>query len=98
MVVSPDRGTYHPGQLVRISVSVPGRLANNLSGIATIRAFSAEARESERVADASDRYRSANRNAIRLSSAFVPVIRLAILVGFTLTLVLPGSAGTAPLT
>jgi ATP-binding cassette subfamily B protein len=67
-------------------------LANNLSGIATIRAFSAEARESERVSDASDRYRSANRNAIKLSSAFVPVIRLAILVGFTLTLVYGGRA------
>ena len=67
-------------------------LANNLSGIATIRAFSAEARESERVAEASDRYRIANKQAIRLSSAFVPVIRLAILVGFTLTLVYGGRA------
>jgi ATP-binding cassette subfamily B protein len=67
-------------------------LANNLSGIATIRAFSAEGRESERVADVSDRYRLANKDAIRVSSAFVPVIRLAILVGFTLTLIYGGRA------
>jgi ATP-binding cassette, subfamily B, bacterial len=67
-------------------------LANNLSGIATIRAFSAERRESERVADVSDQYRLANKAAIRVSSAFVPVIRLAILVGFTLTLVYGGRA------
>ena len=67
-------------------------LANNLSGIATIRAFSAEGREAERVAGASTRYRVANRDAIRVSSAFVPVIRLAILVGFTLTLIYGGRA------
>jgi len=67
-------------------------LANNLSGITTVRAFSAEEHESERVAEASNRYRFANRDAIRLSSAFVPIIRLAILAGFTLTLILGGRA------
>jgi ATP-binding cassette subfamily B protein len=70
-------------------------LANNLSGITTVRAFSAEERESERVSDASNRYRYANRDAIRLSSAFVPIIRLAILAGFTLTLILGGRATLA---
>jgi ATP-binding cassette subfamily B protein len=80
-------------QRVRESAGDLGALlANNLSGIATIRAFSAEERESERVEDMSDRYRVANRNAIRLSSAFVPIIRLAILCGFTLTLILGGRA------
>lgn len=80
-------------QKVRESAGDLGALlANNLSGIATIRAFSAEERESERVEGMSDRYRVANRNAIRLSSAFVPIIRLAILCGFTLTLILGGRA------
>jgi ATP-binding cassette subfamily B protein len=65
-------------------------LANNLSGIATIRAFTAEDREIERVEGASHDYRLANREAIRLSSAFVPVIRLAILAAFTLTLLIGG--------
>ncbi len=67
-------------------------LASNLSGIVTIRAFSAEGRESDRVDEASNRYRYANREAIRLSSAFVPIIRLAILTGFTLTLIFGGRA------
>jgi ATP-binding cassette, subfamily B, bacterial len=67
-------------------------LANNVSGIATIRAFTAEARESERVAAASGVYREANREAIRLSSAFIPLIRLAILAAFTLTLLIGGRA------
>jgi ATP-binding cassette, subfamily B, bacterial len=67
-------------------------LANNVSGIATIRAFTAEQRESERVAAASGEYREANREAIRLSSAFIPLIRLAILAAFTLTLLIGGRA------
>jgi ATP-binding cassette subfamily B protein len=67
-------------------------LANNLSGIATIRAFSAERREEQRVEEASQAYRASNREAIRYSSAFVPVIRLAILAGFTVTLLWGGRA------
>ena len=61
-------------------------LANNLSGIATIRSFTAEEREVERVAAASTAYREANRGAIKLSSAFIPLIRMAILAAFTVTL------------
>jgi ATP-binding cassette, subfamily B, bacterial len=67
-------------------------LANNVSGIATIRSFTAEARETERVDAASGVYREANRRAIRLSSAFVPLIRMAILAAFTVTLIVGGRA------
>ena len=67
-----------------------GTLANNLGGIATIKAFTAEGRETARVAAESDAYRRANAEAIRLSSAFVPLIRVAILVGFTMTLLVGG--------
>jgi ATP-binding cassette, subfamily B, bacterial len=67
-------------------------LANNVSGIATIRSFTAEDRESARVGDASEAYREANRQAIRLSSAFIPLIRMAILCAFTLTLIIGGRA------
>jgi len=71
---------------------VAGVLANNLAGLATIKAFTAEDREVERIAAASHAYREANRDAIRVSSAFVPLIRLAILAGFTTTLVVGGKA------
>lgn len=67
-------------------------LAGNLGGITTIKAFTAEDREAERVATVSDAYRVANREAIRVSSAFVPLIRMAILAGFTCTLLLGGRA------
>lgn len=67
-------------------------LANNLGGIATIKAFTAEEREIDRIGAESDAYRLANREAIRFSSAFVPLIRIAILIGFTCTLLVGGRA------
>lgn len=67
-------------------------LTNNLSGIATIKAFTAEEREAERVSVDSRAYGDANRDAIRYSSAFVPLIRMAILAGFTMTLLVGGRA------
>ena len=70
--------------------NINSRLANNLGGIATIKSFTAEDIETDRIGRASDDYRSANRHAIRLSSAFSPLIRMAIVIGFTATLVLGG--------
>lgn len=65
-------------------------LENDLSGMSTIQSFTAEDRELVRVESLSNQYRDANRRAIRLSAAFVPLIRMAILVGFTATLLLGG--------
>src|SRR3546814_13355424 len=70
-------------------------LTNNLSGIATIKAFDAESREVERVATASREYSNANQEAIRYPSAFWPPIPLAIPAGFPLTLVRWGPNGQA---
>jgi ATP-binding cassette subfamily B protein len=65
-------------------------LENDLSGMSTVQSFTAEQHELERVRTLSDAYREANREAIRLSAAFTPLIRMAILVGFTATLLLGG--------
>jgi len=65
-------------------------LENDLSGMSTIQSFTAEERELKRVEDLSNEYRNANKKAIRLSVAFVPMIRMAILCGFTATLLLGG--------
>ena len=70
--------------------SINSLLENDLSGMTTIQSFTAEKRESERVEELSESYRAANKKAIRLSSAFVPLIRMAILCGFTATLILGG--------
>ena len=69
-----------------------GALSANLAGIATIKAFTAERRERERIAGVSEAYRRANLRAIRSSAAFVPLVRMAILTGFTCTLLFGGWA------
>jgi ATP-binding cassette, subfamily B, bacterial len=66
------------------------RLVNNLGGITTIKAYTAERFETEQVRRDSERYRESNRSAIRVSAAFVPLIRMIILVGFTVTLLYGG--------
>ncbi len=65
-------------------------LNNNLQGITTIKSFTAEDRESDRVNLASQSYRNANRDAIRLSASFVPLIRMAILFAFTANMLVGG--------
>ncbi|MCC5604892.1 ABC transporter ATP-binding protein [Nostoc favosum] len=69
---------------------ISDRLANNISGIATIKSFTAEAYESDRVYQESESYRRSNKRAIALSVAFEPVLRFLILFGFVLTLYLGG--------
>ena len=65
-------------------------LENDLSGMSTIQSFTSEDIEVARVEALSEAYRQANRKAIRLSAAFTPLIRMAILCGFTATLLLGG--------
>jgi ATP-binding cassette subfamily B protein len=66
------------------------RLANNLGGITTIKAYTAELYETGQVERESAAYREANRRAIQVSAAFVPLIRIVILFGFTATLLYGG--------
>lgn len=70
--------------------TISDRLSNNLSGIATIKSFTAEAYESDRVYQESEAYRHGNQKAIALSVAFQPALRFFILLGFVLTLYLGG--------
>jgi ATP-binding cassette subfamily B protein len=77
--------------LVREKVSLlNSRLANNLSGIMTIKSFTTEAYELDRLKQESEAYRYSNQLAIALSSAFVPIIRIVILTGFTAILYFGG--------
>jgi ATP-binding cassette subfamily B protein len=72
-----------------------GQLANNLTGITTIKSFTAEEYEIGRIAAESQAYRQSNRRAIALSSAFVPLIRMIILLGFTALLLYGGMEAVA---
>jgi ATP-binding cassette subfamily B protein len=66
------------------------RLSNNLSGITTIKSFTTEAYEIQRLREDSDAYRRSNQKAIAFSAAFVPLIRIIILAGFTAILLYGG--------
>lgn len=66
------------------------RLNNNLQGIGTIKAYTAEDFEARHIEQASIAYRERNREAIRLSAAITPVIRIAILAGFSVTMLYGG--------
>lgn len=67
-----------------------GQLSNNITGIATIKSFTAELFEKRRIHTLSDEYRDSNQQAIKLSSAFVPMIRMVIVLGFLGILVFGG--------
>lgn len=66
------------------------RLSNNLLGITTIKSFNAEEYETNRLQEDSVRYQQANEHAITLSSAFIPLIRMAIVAGFIMTILVGG--------
>ena len=81
---------------VREKVSLlNSRFNNNLSGITTIKSFTTEFYEQDRIRLDSEAYRQSNRKAIALSAAFVPLIRIIILFGFTATLLLGGMDAVA---
>lgn len=70
--------------------ALAARLNNNIQGIATVKAYAAEDYEAGHIEQGSDDYRVRNGEAIRLSAAITPVIRMAILAGFTVTLLYGG--------
>ena len=72
------------------AATVSSRLNNNLAGMATIQAYTAEAFEADHVSAASDEFRQRNAAAIRVSAAITPVIRMAVLAGFIATLLYGG--------
>ncbi len=76
---------------VRESVGdVATRLENNIGGILVIKSFTAEDYEAARVEESSEAYRKANTHAIKLSTVFTPMIRMAIAAGFAGVIVLGG--------
>ncbi|MCA9576862.1 MAG: ABC transporter ATP-binding protein [Polyangiales bacterium] len=75
--------------------SLNSRLAINLGGIRTIKSFTNEAHELSRLEKESRGYEAVNQDAIRLSAAFVPIIRMVIVVGFVATLIAGGHLALA---
>ena len=69
---------------------IAARLSNNLGGMLTIKSFATESWELEKIKNDSNAYRKSNRKAIKLSAAFIPLIRFAILFAFVAILLVGG--------
>lgn len=65
-------------------------LVNNFRGIFTIKSYTAESFESKKLEMLSQDYCESNGKAIKVSSAFGPLIRMAVVLGFIATLLLGG--------
>ncbi|KAB8038711.1 ATP-binding cassette domain-containing protein [Silvanigrella paludirubra] len=65
-------------------------LNNNILGISTIKSFTTENYEINRIKSLSNKYRKSNHEAIKISSAITPIIRMAVMMGFMLILIYGG--------
>ena len=65
-------------------------ISNKIMGIATIKSFTQENKELEDLSKLSLAYQDANKQAIKVSAAFTPIIRMAILTGFLATFIIGG--------
>ncbi len=78
---------------VRESVGLlNSQLSNNLSGIATIKSYTAEQHETKRIETVSRAYQTRNEDAIKVSAAFIPLIRMVIMAGFITIMITGGVA------
>jgi ATP-binding cassette subfamily B protein len=76
---------------VRESAGVLGaRLGNNLIGISIIKSYTTEDYELDKLRADSSAYRDAHARSIGVSSAFIPLIRMAVAFGFVITIILGG--------
>ena len=65
-------------------------ITHNILGLVAIKAYTAEEFESKNIEKASDSYRKANKISIIFNSIFSPIIRIAIMGSYIVTLVLGG--------
>jgi len=65
-------------------------ISNKIMGIATIKSFTREPQELQNLEELSLNYQNANKEAIKVSAAFTPIIRMAILTGFLATFIIGG--------
>jgi ATP-binding cassette subfamily B protein len=65
-------------------------ISNKIMGIATIKSFTREKQELQNLSELSQDYQEANKQAIKISAAFTPIIRMAILTGFLATFIIGG--------
>jgi len=78
------------GRVRAAAAAVASHIAYRLQGIMTIKSYTTQAYELELLQQENSLYRQANQEANGLYALYVPVVRMAIMVGFILTLVVGG--------
>jgi len=66
------------------------RITNNLQGILTIKSYVTQHFELDRIREKSEAYKQTNERAFVIGSAFTPIVRIAVVLGFMSTLLLGG--------
>lgn len=66
------------------------KLSTNLAGMTTIKIFTTEKHELSSVKDYSNNYVRANKQAIIVSAAFIPIIRMFVMLGFLAAMIYGG--------
>jgi ATP-binding cassette, subfamily B, bacterial len=72
------------------ATSLASHIAYRLQGITTIKSYTTEHYELNKLRVESDLYARANYNAYTVSSLYIPLVRMAIMIGFILALVVGG--------
>lgn len=67
-----------------------GHIAQRLNGIITIKSYTTETYELAKLEAESTLYKKANRNAGTVNAKYIPVVRMAIMAGFIMTLIVGG--------
>ena len=72
------------------SGNLASHIAYRLQGIATIKSYTTELYELEQLRKESNLYQEANRHANQVTAEYIPLVRMAIMVGFIMSLVVGG--------
>jgi ATP-binding cassette subfamily B protein len=78
-------------QVVRITSSnLASHMSYRLQGITTIKSYTTEQYELERLEKVSSAYQIANHTASNVNAKYIPIVRMAIMTGFIMSLVMGG--------
>ncbi len=72
------------------SNNLSGHIAQRLQGITTIKSYTTESYELALLENQSALYRTANKNANHVNAEYIPIVRMAIMIGFIVSLVIGG--------
>ena len=72
------------------SAKLASHMSYRLQGITTIKSYTTQQHEFTLLAKQSNAYQTAHRNASRVTALYIPLVRMAVMVGFIASLILGG--------